>query len=214
MPTNPIATCKFHTVRCGREEAIAKPWPDEQVVMQAGCMAVNQAYQADKLAESSEVQKEMASEISKAPFIFLIVSVLIRQGVLFLLNMLFPPLEEPVFLNRFEGTVLRIQVMNTMESILSVCMLVFLLWTLWNLKDVMGNPSAAVLKKLLGYYACTIAIMYAIVGLFSILNPSFQGDYFYRVCNISFFVTINTDFSIGQKSEADYDSFGIAVTLE
>ncbi|PKL26219.1 MAG: hypothetical protein CVV46_15345 [Spirochaetae bacterium HGW-Spirochaetae-2] len=30
MPTNPIATCKFHIARCGREEAIAKSWPDGQ----------------------------------------------------------------------------------------------------------------------------------------------------------------------------------------
>ena len=29
MPTNHIATCKFHIVRCGREEAIAKSWPKE-----------------------------------------------------------------------------------------------------------------------------------------------------------------------------------------
>ena len=27
LPVNPIATGKFHIVRCGREEAIAKPWP-------------------------------------------------------------------------------------------------------------------------------------------------------------------------------------------
>ena len=27
LPVNPIAIRKFHIVRCGREEAIAKPWP-------------------------------------------------------------------------------------------------------------------------------------------------------------------------------------------
>lgn len=65
MPTNPIATCKFHIVRCGREEAIAKPWPDEQVVMQAGCMAVNQAYQVDELAKGSKVQKANVTLVRK-----------------------------------------------------------------------------------------------------------------------------------------------------
>ncbi|KHD46272.1 hypothetical protein NC01_01160 [Streptococcus uberis] len=30
MSTNLIATCKFHMVTCGREEAIAKSWLDEQ----------------------------------------------------------------------------------------------------------------------------------------------------------------------------------------
>ena len=50
MPTNPIATGKFRIVRCGREEAIAKSWPDEQ-------KPDNKAYEADKLAKGSEVPK-------------------------------------------------------------------------------------------------------------------------------------------------------------
>ena len=40
MPTNPIATCKVCIVRCRREEAIAKPWPDGQ-------KPDNKAYQED-----------------------------------------------------------------------------------------------------------------------------------------------------------------------
>ena len=50
MPTNPIATGKFHIVKCGREEAIAKSWPDEQ-------KPNKKAYEADKLASGSEVPK-------------------------------------------------------------------------------------------------------------------------------------------------------------
>ena len=52
-------------MRCGREEAIAKPWPDEQVVMQAGCMAVNQAYQVDELAKGSKVQTANVTLVRK-----------------------------------------------------------------------------------------------------------------------------------------------------
>ena len=50
MPTNPIATGKFHIARCGREEAIAKSWPDEQ-------KPNKKAYGVDKLAKDSEVPK-------------------------------------------------------------------------------------------------------------------------------------------------------------
>jgi len=47
---NPKATCKFRVVTLGREGAIAKSWPDEQ-------KPNTKAYQADKLAEDSEVPK-------------------------------------------------------------------------------------------------------------------------------------------------------------
>ncbi len=47
---NPIATCKVQVVTLGREEAIAKSWPDEQ-------KPNTKAYQADKLAKGSEVPK-------------------------------------------------------------------------------------------------------------------------------------------------------------
>ena len=63
--TNLIATCKFYIARCERVEVIAKPWPDEQVVMQAGCMAVNQAYQVDELAKGSKVQKANVTLVRK-----------------------------------------------------------------------------------------------------------------------------------------------------
>ena len=43
-------TCKFHAVRHGREEAIAKSWPNEQ---EQGI----KAYQVDKLARGNKVQK-------------------------------------------------------------------------------------------------------------------------------------------------------------
>ena len=47
---NPKATCKFRVVTLGREEAIAKSWPDEQ-------KPNTKAYQADKLAKDSEDPK-------------------------------------------------------------------------------------------------------------------------------------------------------------
>ena len=49
LPVNPIATRKFHIVRCGREEAIAKPWP-------YGQKPDIKAHAVDKLAQSGEVQ--------------------------------------------------------------------------------------------------------------------------------------------------------------
>ena len=50
LPTNPVATCKFRAVTFGREEAIANSWPDGQ-------KPNTKAYQADKLANDSEVPK-------------------------------------------------------------------------------------------------------------------------------------------------------------
>ena len=50
LAANPKATCKVHIVRCGREEAIAKSWPDEQKPNNKACIA-------DKWALSHEVQK-------------------------------------------------------------------------------------------------------------------------------------------------------------
>ena len=50
MPTNPIATCKFHAARHGGEEAIAKPWPYEQEPDTKAC-------QADETAYGVKVQK-------------------------------------------------------------------------------------------------------------------------------------------------------------
>jgi len=50
LPTNPIATRKVQVVTLGREEAIAKSWPDEQ-------KHGTKAYQADKLAKDSKVPK-------------------------------------------------------------------------------------------------------------------------------------------------------------
>ena len=47
---NPVATCKFRAVTLGREEAIAKSWPDGQ-------KPDMKAYQADELAKDSEVPK-------------------------------------------------------------------------------------------------------------------------------------------------------------
>ena len=58
MPTNPIVTGKFHTVKCGREEAIAKSWPDEQ-------KPNNKAYGVDKLAKGSEVPKATVTLMRK-----------------------------------------------------------------------------------------------------------------------------------------------------
>ena len=50
LPVNSIATCKFQIARFGREEAIAKSWPDEQ-------KHGTKAHQADKLAKDSEAPK-------------------------------------------------------------------------------------------------------------------------------------------------------------
>ena len=49
LPVNPIATRKFHIVRCGREEAIAKPWP-------YGQKPDIKAHAADKLTRNGKVQ--------------------------------------------------------------------------------------------------------------------------------------------------------------
>ena len=49
LPVNPIATRKFHIVRCGREEAIAKPWP-------YGQKPDIKAHAADKMTRSIKVQ--------------------------------------------------------------------------------------------------------------------------------------------------------------
>ena len=49
-----------------REEGIAKSWPDGQEVAQAdGAAANNKAYQADKLADGSEVQKATVTLMRK-----------------------------------------------------------------------------------------------------------------------------------------------------
>lgn len=135
------------------------------------------------------MKRKQNCDISRKPFVFLTAAILIRQSILFILNLLFPPLGEPVFLdilNRFEAVALRIQTMNIMDSLLSISLLVFFLWTLWDIKDVLGNPSVGVLKKVLRYYVCTIAVMFVVVGLFSVLDPLFQGEYFYPVWNICF----------------------------
>ena len=50
MPTNPVATRKFQVVTLGREEAIAKSWPDGQ-------KHGTKAHQADKMAFDIEVPK-------------------------------------------------------------------------------------------------------------------------------------------------------------
>jgi len=52
------ATCKVHTVRGGREEAIAKPWLDEQ-------KPDTEAYQADELTKRNKVQKAIVTLIGK-----------------------------------------------------------------------------------------------------------------------------------------------------
>ena len=50
-----------------REEGIAKSWPDGQEAMQAdGIVANSKAYQADKLAKSSEVQKATVTLLRKS----------------------------------------------------------------------------------------------------------------------------------------------------
>jgi len=49
LPVNPIAIRKFHIVRCGREEAIAKPWP-------YGQKPDIKALVADELTVSGKVQ--------------------------------------------------------------------------------------------------------------------------------------------------------------
>jgi len=49
LPVNPIAIRKFHIVRCGREEAIAKPWP-------YGQKTDIKAHAADKMTRSIKVQ--------------------------------------------------------------------------------------------------------------------------------------------------------------
>ena len=49
LPVNLIATRKFHIVRCGREEAIAKPWP-------YGQKPDIKAHAADKLTRNGKVR--------------------------------------------------------------------------------------------------------------------------------------------------------------
>jgi len=51
LPVNPIAIRKFHIVRCGREEAIAKPWP-------YGQKPDIKAHAADKMTRS--IKSKMA----------------------------------------------------------------------------------------------------------------------------------------------------------
>ena len=49
LPVNPIATRKFHIARCGREEAIAKPWT-------YGQKPDIKAHAVDKMTRSIKVQ--------------------------------------------------------------------------------------------------------------------------------------------------------------
>ena len=49
LTVNPIATRNFHIVRCGREEAIAKPWP-------YGQKPDIKAHAVDKTTRSIKVQ--------------------------------------------------------------------------------------------------------------------------------------------------------------
>lgn len=56
---NPEATCKFQAATPGREEAIAKSWPDEQ-------KSDTKAYQADKLAKGSKVPKATVTLMRKS----------------------------------------------------------------------------------------------------------------------------------------------------
>ena len=59
LPTNPIVTPKVYTVRCGREEGIAKSWPDEQ-------KSDIKALLADKLAIDSKIQKATVTHRRKS----------------------------------------------------------------------------------------------------------------------------------------------------